>query len=276
MSCLLYLSPVLLDQSFPRDEAELMNVIDALGEIESCISDGTAKIIVTEQVIELIDKFNWSSGNNSLLIDIYRFLSQLVLRQDDRIVDLRKYIDLFDNSNEYYSHPVPARCCNQNGFLNSLSDELGKIIFLHDKCIEDNFFIGLACVDGFSSGSIDEYINLEGYRSFPLICPENIKILVDAFIWDLPNDIHQKSVDVNNVKKNCRLIGGILEKPKGDSHYKIKFPGSRSWTFSVNDDPVPEKYLKELEDLTPYPKDVIKVILLTGEFPKKILRLEKI
>lgn len=278
MPCLLCLSPILLDQSFPKSEEELRTVAYALGELEEFISGDTVKLITTQTLFDFIDEFDWTSTNPNLMVEIYKFLSQLLLRQDDRIVDVDKYLSLVSRSSTqtYHSHPLPSRCENQEGLLDLWSDELGKILFVHDQCITDNFFIGIACANGFAGQSVDEYINPKGYRAFPLISPSNISILIDAYEWDIPNDIHQRNVSVENVKKNCKAIGGVLEKPDRDSHYKVKFQGQRSWTFSINDDPVPESYLRELVDLTPYPKSVIKAALISGNLPAKVLRLEKL
>lgn len=278
MPCLLCLSPVLLDQSFPRDEEELRTVASALGELEKFISGDAVQLITTQTLFDFIDAFDWASTNPNLLTEIYRFLSQLLLRQDDRIVDMDKYISLANSSTTqtYYPHPLPGRCENQEGLLDLWSDELGRILCVHDQCVSNDFFIGVACANGFSGEFIDEYINPKEYRVFPLISPDNINILLNAYEWDIPNDIHQRSVSVENVKKNCKVIGGVLEKPDRDSHYKVKFQGQRSWTFSINDDPVPEPYLRELVDLTPYSKNVIKVALISGNLPAKVLRLERL
>lgn len=278
MPCLLCLSPVLLDQSFPRDEEELRTVASALGELEKFLSGDSAQLITTQTLFDFIGAFDWASTNPNLLTEIYRFLSQILLRQDDRIVDMDKYINLSNSSTTqtHYPHPLPGRCENQEGLLDLWSDELGKILCVHDQCVSDDFFIGVACANGFSGESLDEYINPKEYRVFPLICPDNINILLDAYEWDIPNDIHQRSVSVENVKRNCKVIGGVLEKPDRDSHYKVKFQGQRSWTFSINDDPVPEPYLRELVDLTPFPKNVIKAALISGSLPARVLRLERL
>lgn len=280
MFFLLCLSPILLDQSFPRNDEELRIVASALGELEELISSDRVKLITTQTLSDFIDAFDWAAINSNLLIEIYRFLSQLLLRQDDRVINMNKYLDCIKNypAPAYYLHPLPKRCESQEGLLDLWSDELGKILFLHDKCTDNDrdFFIGVACAYGFAGESVDEYINPENYKVFPLISPDNISILSEAEEWDIPNNIHQKSVSVENLKKNCNIIGGDLEPPARDSHYKVRFQGQRPWAFSINDDPVPERYLKQLVDKTPYPLDVIKTALILGKIPRKILRLEKL
>lgn len=279
MPCLLCLSPIILDQSFPRTEEELIFVATALGELEELINDNKVKLITTQIFYDFITEFDWVSTTNSdILREIYRFLSQLFLRQDDRIVDMNRYIDYVNSlpTTNYYPHPLPKKCEQQPGLLDVWSDELGKILFVHDQCSVNEFFIGVVCAYGFAVQCIDEYINPKNYRTFPLISPENISILIDAYTWDTPNNIHQKSVTVENVKKNCQVIGGILEKPDRDSHYKVKFQGVRPWTFSINDDPIPEAYLRQLVEKTQYPIEVIKTALISGKLPRKVLRLENL
>jgi hypothetical protein len=280
MSCLLCLSPILLDQSFPRNEEELRIVASALGELEEFVGSGKAKLVTTQILSDFIDEFDWASTSSNLLMEIYRFLSQLLLRQNDQIVNMNKYFDCISNhpAPTYCLHPLPKSCESHGGLLEFWSDELGKILFLHDQCNDndDNFFIGVACAHGFAGQCIDEYVNPENRRGFPLISPENIDILSEAYEWDIPNDIHQKSVSVENVKKNCHAIGGVLDKPDRDSHYKVSFQGQRPWTFSINADPIPERFLRQLVDLTPYSIDVIKTALIEGKLPRKKLRLEKL
>ena len=279
MSCLICLSPILLDRRFPRSDRELIIVASALGELEQLVSDGKAKLITTSVLSDFMDDFDWTSPSSNLLIEIYRLLSQLLLRQDDRIIDADRYLDRinsFDTLN-YYPHPLPSRCENQEGVLELWSNELGKILWLHDRCCsEGDFFIGIACAYGLADEELDEYINPENYRVFPLVSHQNIEKLIDAYDWEIPSDIHQKNVTVENIKKNYQVIGGVLESPEGGSHYKVKFPGQRPWTFSVNTDPLPERYLKQLVEKTGYPIGAIKTALISGKVPKKILRFDKL
>lgn len=279
MPYLLCLSPIILDQTFPRNEEELRIVAEALGEIESFIHSDKAHLVSTNIFREFIQNFDWTVSNQSLLWDIHNFLSQLFLRQDSSLIDIDKYMKWFDESGiqEYKAHPVPQKCQNQ-GIIEFWSDELGKILYLHDQCCyRDEFFIGVACAYGFAGECLDEYNNFNNHRTFPLVSQDNVGNLVDAYEWVIPNDIHQKSVSIENVKKNYQLIGGIsLEKPVRDSHYKVKFKGKRAWSFSINDNPVPEKYIRELVDTTSYPIEVIKTALINGYLPQKCLKFQKL
>ena len=75
---------------------------------------------------------------------------------------------------------------------------------------------------------------------------------------------------------NYRAVGiAKVLPPKGDSHYKFTIPGKRAWTLSVNDDPVPARYLDELCHLVGYPLSVVRHALLTGSLPRKRLRFDR-
>ncbi|MTJ55792.1 hypothetical protein FJR38_25560 [Anabaena sp. UHCC 0253] len=278
MTYLLCLSPIILDQSFPRSENELKIVACAIGELQEFISNDKVHLISTDILRQFIEDFDWTATNGTLLSEIYNFLSNLFLRQDASLIDIDKYIKWCDECgiNQYQAHPVPQTCKDQ-GLISCWSDELGKILYLHDKCCSnEEFFIGVACAYGFAGECVDKYDNPNNDRAFPIVDQNNIDVLVDAYDWSVPQDIHQKSVSIQNVKKHCKVIGGTLEKPVRDSHYKVKFTGHRSWTFSNNDDPVPEQYLKELVEITSYPLKVIKTALIDGYLPQKYLKLEKV
>ena len=122
MSYLLCLSPILLDQSFPRNEEELRIVASALGELELFVSCDTSKLVITQTLSDFIIDFDWASINLNLLTEIYRLLSQLLLRQDDRVISMNKYLDCINNypNSTYYPHPLPMRCENQTGLLGKL------------------------------------------------------------------------------------------------------------------------------------------------------------
>ncbi|BAZ01126.1 hypothetical protein NIES37_51240 [Tolypothrix tenuis PCC 7101] len=277
MPYLLCLSPIILDQTFPRNEEELRIVAEALGELENFIHIDKAHLVSTNILREFLENIDGTAINQSLLWEVYRFLSQLFLRQDGSLIDIDKYIKYIDDYSikDYYAHPVPKKCQSQ-GYIEFWSDELGKILYVHDKsCNSNNFFIGVACAYGFAGECVDEYNNPNNHRAFPLVSPDNVENLADAYEWVIPTDIHQKSITIENIKKNYRVIGGMsLEKPNRDSHFKVKFQGKRSWSFSINDNPVPESYIRELVDITSYPVEVIKTALTSGSLPQKCLKLK--
>jgi hypothetical protein len=155
------------------------------------------------------------------------------------------------------------------------SDELGIILVLHDQCCnKDEYFIGVACEQGFAGEPVSEYDNSENTRAFPLVGPNNIKILAEAYEWDTLPNIHDKQVGFQDAKKNIHVIGGIVARCKGD-HFNVVFEGGRTWTLTLRD-PVPPPFLDELVPITHYPLRVIKTALITGKLPRKILKFEKL
>ena len=106
-----------------------------------------------------------------------------------------------------------------------------------------------------------------------LIGPDRIRHLLDAEEWDVPEDVGRQSVSFDDAKNRIRFLGGTITKPKGSSHYQVKFRDARTWPLDSNYTEVPEKYLKELIEITGYQLPVIKYVLLNGKLPTKRKRL---
>lgn len=271
MPPLLSPSPILLDQSFPRDRDELLTVADALGELAELMQNGQIELILTQTLAAFVESTDWTPPRPyDLLRDIYNLLCQLFLRADDHllVLDLSHLIG-------HRPHPLPVSCKNE-GLVELWSDELGRILLIHDaSIIKNEYFIGIACSSGFSGGETGKY-NTEGeQRAFPLVGPNSLDCLHDAYKWDVPAGTHRIKVSFAEAKKNCYVIGATrVEKPSGGSHYKVRFTGKRSWALDKNHSTLPDDYLKELCPLTGYPLDVIKVALVSGVLPKKSLRLQ--
>jgi hypothetical protein len=80
-------------------------------------------------------------------------------------------------------------------------------------------------------------------------------------------------VSFEAAQKNCFALGASeVRKPKRGSHYKVKFHGARSWILDPNDDPVPEAYLKQLEQITGFRLGTIIYTLREGKLPPLRLR----
>jgi hypothetical protein len=97
MPTLLCLSPVILDQSFPRDDDELNLVAIALGELQLYIETDQAHLILTNTFMDLVadfEGFDWTPSRDKIQGEIYRLIQQLFLRKHKRIVQLDNYIDL--------------------------------------------------------------------------------------------------------------------------------------------------------------------------------------
>jgi hypothetical protein len=263
-------SPVILDQSFPRDEAQLRDVQEALVRLRELVVCEQLHLVLTETLEELVAECDWQERSNyGQLVDIHRFLAQLLLQPPPGLIR----IDVSAVA-EWRGHPIPEGCGSE-GLIDFWVDELGKLLLLHDACgTRDRFFIGVACSRGFAGGPVGEYINPSGARAFPLVCPHSLDTLEDAYEWDVPSDFHTKPISFDDARRHVFRLGATsVDPPVGDSHYKVRFPGGRPWTLDPNVDPVPDRFLRELVDITGYPLAVIKTTLRTGALPGRKLRL---
>jgi hypothetical protein len=271
MPPLICCSPVILDQSFPRDTSELYLVADTLGIIQDQVNCDEIHLILTDELTELVENFDWNVREEyAILRDIYRLLDQWFLQQHKRLIR----VDLSEIQ-EYNKHPIPEGCEAQ-GLVDLWSDEVGKLLVKHDKCCpRDEFFIGIACESAYCTGEPRCYINPSGYRVFPLVGPNEIPLLADAYDWQVHADIRRTRVYFKDVVRHFKVIGSesLIRPPRG-SHYKLKFKGGRSWELDSNIDPVAEEHLRELTSITGYTLSVIKYALLNGELPNKILRFK--
>jgi len=269
MPPLLCPSPQLLDQSFPRGQAELLLVATALGEIERCLSDNSAGVILTGTLQSYIELFDFQRTEPyPLLTDIYQLLVRWFLQPHSGIVRVPVETVLHAPS-----HPVPAEC-QHDALVEVWADEVGRILVLHDRyCSAQEFFIGVACARGFAGEPLGQYSNPHGIRAFPLVAPGDLGDLEDAYRWDVPQDFTGRLVSFEDAKKNCPLLGAKeVREPHGGSHYQVKFP-VRTWPLDKNYPYVPERYLRELVAITGYPLSVVKYALITGKLPPRVLRL---
>lgn len=270
MPPLICCSPVILDQSFPRNRLELNLVVDTLVKIQEQIKCDEVHLILTEQLAELVENFDWNIREEyAILRDIYNLLNQWFLQQHERLIR----IDLSD-INEYYKHPIPEGCESQ-GLVDFWSDEVGKLLSKHDNhCSRNEFFIGIACESAYCIGQPRHYINPESLRVFPLVGPVEISSLEDAYDWCISPEVRNKNVSFQDVIRNYRAIGShSLERPDGGSHFKLKFKGHRPWILDSNIDPVAKNHLRELISITGYPFSVIKYTLLYGKLPERRIRI---
>jgi hypothetical protein len=182
----------------------------------------------------------------------------------------------------YTQHPVPENCRTAQGLEEIWADELGKLVVLHDEHGRNGeYFIGIACEKAFAGDSIGRYENHECSRFFPLVgpercdCRESTSLLTDAFERQVPSNYTQTGVSFAAAKKNCFVLGASeVRRPRRGSHYKVKFRGDRSWTLDANHDPVLERHLKELEQITGHRLETIIYALREGELPPRRLRLD--
>jgi hypothetical protein len=274
MPALVCLSPVLADLSFPRFPEELAVVAQALGELADLADRGIVRIVTTPIFRELLEIYCWNQPSG-LKGDIYRFLNQLVLTGGERLVSIN--VDLVAN---YQAHPVPSGCDESEAYVQGWADDLGRLLVIHDDSAQDVYFIGVACERAFSGGELNVYSGNIPSRSFPLVSPQTCdcnceaRLLVDAYIFDVPQAIAAGNVSFADAKKNAHVIGASgVRQPHGGSHFKVQFPGNRSWPLDANYDPVVPQYLKELTAITGYPLPVIKYALTQGQLPPRQFRI---
>ncbi len=271
MPPLICASPIILDQSFPRNKNELNIIAISLGELQDYIEKDKIHLILTAGLRDLIDEFDWNpSRPYPLLNEIYRLITHWFLQPNNRLVEIN-----VEHVKKHEPHPVPIGTENE-GLVDFWADELGKILTLHDEYSTRNeFFIGVACEPAFANNDTCQYDIQNDSRVFPLVGPDTLDQLNDAYKWDIPPNIRQKSVSFNDALKNVSILGATaIDSPSGGSHYKVKFEGERPWTLDPNVDPVPDRFLRELTCITHYPLLVIKTALINGCIPEKRLRFD--
>ncbi len=244
-------------------------VMDTLVKIQDQISVNEIELIFTDQLADMVIDFDWNERDDyPILIEIYHLLNQWAL-QSVGIVRIDT-----SNVDDYHNHPIPEGC-EALGSIDVWSEELGRLLSIHDcNCSTNHYFIGVACESAYNSGIPRNYINPRHLRVFPLIGPNNIPFLDDAYTWNVRPEIRNRSVSFENVLRNHRVIGTYrLERPSGSSHFELKFKGGRTWPLSSNIDPVSEEFLRELIPITGYPLEVIKYGLLFGELPETKSRI---
>ena len=275
MPPLLCPSPAIADQSFPRDDHELRTVAIALGEIQQLLSENRIHVVLTEVLGQVIEAFDWNRRQNyRLLMDIFRLLEQWFLQPHEGLVK----IDVSEVQ-EYDSHPLPTGISDE-GLSLFWADELGRILALHDASVgHQSFCIGVACELAFCGMAPNLYNNPNGLRCFPMVGPNQIANLEDAYEWgNIPAGVNDQNVTFNDVIRNCQILGAsAIEPPQGGSHYKVCFPGNRSWTLDRNIEPIPNDFLRQLIPITDLPLPIIKTVLIHGFLPpKNVLRIKPI
>lgn len=265
-------SPCIIDHSFPRDSQELYIATNALGELEQLVKDNKIHLIITEALADLIGEVDWNERANqyALLFEIYRLLQQWFLQPHNRLVRIDTTKINAPN------HPFPEGTTD-DGWTSFWAEEIGKLLKIHDKVCGANFCVGIACEIAFDTGTPNLWNNPNNQRTFPLVGPKETEKLEDAYTWEeLPPNLNKMSVSLKLAFKNVSLLGAIkVTLPPRGSHYKAHFLNARSWTIDVNVDPIPDRFIHELIEITGLPFDVIKTTLIYGNLPKKnVLRLK--
>ncbi|HEX3106353.1 MAG TPA: hypothetical protein VHQ22_18070 [Terriglobales bacterium] len=265
-------SPNIVDHSFPRSVDELHLVRSALVRILRGIQNGEFIFLLTPPLRTFIhdaNNFDWTRiGEYPELQVIYHIIAQLGLQPAGVLS-----IDVSEET-PYIPHPVPEGCAEQ-GVAPQWADETGRLFTRHERMrrLDEGPFIGVACTCAFAGEALGTYVNPDNVPHFPLIGPAEVLSLSDGEEWQVPEGIIRQSISFENAKNRIRLLGGTVTKPKGSSHYQVKFKGARTWPLDYNYRDVPEKYLRELEPITGVRLSVIKFVLLNGKWPEKKNRL---
>jgi hypothetical protein len=256
-------SPILLDHSFPRDEAELNDITTALGNLQQICNDGGASILSTPVFPDYVANLDWSEiSNRPRLHDIFRYLTAIFLQPNmaNRIIDT----DRLPTAPE---HPLPLDCDDRDD-LHLWGLELGKVLQFHDSLPGPKPFVGVACHRGFSGGSTSVYADVNS-PAFPLVGLSTYQGLESATYWETRPTILQQPVRYRDALRNLRLLGGRVSPEAVGSHYTVHFAGApRPWVLDANIDPVSENYLRQLPLLVQKPMNYIKEVLIYGEVPE--------
>ncbi len=273
MPPLLSPSPNLIDQSFPRNVAELQSITSALQRITEGVHEGTFSFLLTLPLRTFLQdgrvNFDWTKISEFQgLHTVYSALAQLGLQQAGvEVIDL-------SGVGEYRTHPLPrgTEPCPSAAMW---ADEIGRLRSVHDGCLprDGTPFVGVACTTAFSGGCVGCYDNPQNEPCLPLVGPKEVEALSDSEEWDVDPGCRAWIVTFDEAKRNVKLLGGQVRKPGGSSHYEVKFSGQRTWPLDHNYREVPDPFLKELIPITGLPIEVIKYTLREGERPKRRKRL---
>lgn len=275
MPPLLCPSPLMLDHAFPRSQLELSRVASALGELELVVRSGDAAIAITGALRDFLEVFDWEHDGRcgSVLSEIYRFCSLLFLYEGPRVVSLA--VDSVDVTEPIPPHPAPADATD-GVFVDYWREELGVVFRLHQAVCKPGStpFIAVACTSQFAGEPSPGYETSE-VEHFELVGPKHLSSLGDALTWDIPAGTADQTVSFSDAYRNLAILGCCgIDKPSGGSHYKARFEGKRPWVLDPNTDPIPDRFLGELEEITGLPSRAVKFALKTGRLPPRRLRLE--
>lgn len=265
-------SPVLWDQSFPRDAEVLTVVGKALGEMQQLLENAKALLALTPMLQLFVLDFDFDrTGPYPLLTIIHSLMVQWCLQPSDAV-----HVVSTDAVAGYSPHPLPAEI-NHQGNAPLWAEEAGKLLVLHDHVAPGGgFFIGVACPYGFSGRAKGHYRPEDrDVRKFPLVAKDEVCTLQDAFAWDLPANLHNQSVTFQNAKDHVYVLGGSVADPTSGSHYTVTFARApRPWVLDYNEDPLKDTFVKQLVPLTGFDFEVIKHVLIYGTFPPRRFRLQ--
>lgn len=275
LPCLLHLPPNWLDHSDERSRDVLTEVANALASLTLLLVSEDAQLLITDWVCAIVSdegcgRWNWSDKQRNAILPLIREqLSQL-------IINPRRYATYYPvqdigtgeaDRSEDLSHPLPPNCQELTA-ADEWCSEAGILLRLH--CSEANkWFIGLPCVNAFADGKLSRYSNGDTSRRFPMVGPDEVAELEEAYHWSLPVGIHDWSVHTTDAEKNIHLLGGTVQPETGSSHRSISFRGARTWSLVTTNDVVRKDHLDQLVPITGCELNVIRYVLVKGEVPSK-------
>lgn len=277
MPALIFLSPRLADQTFPRDPQELSQISRALGMIIDKVSNKICSLATTEVFSLLLEDFHWSE-NDSRRMQVYTALSQLLLLGEPFVVAL--------NSGMHSGplHPLPESCPDGDAPATMWRESLGAMLSLHDSVVKSkSYLIGVACDQAFAGGPLGKYSS-GTVRAFPLVSPETCNCrdskspLKEAFGFTIPKNVSNPDswvITFNDAYRNWDKLPRAVKRTKpNSSHIKIYFEGAdRPWILDKNHDELDDRILRELCGMTGASLEVIKYVLKKGREPAWKCRL---
>jgi hypothetical protein len=270
MTALLSPSPAFLGRSFPRSNQELYILSRALGSLQEQLEQGLFGLVLTDAYELFVENFDWERvASVPLLREFVKIVGSWLTRGSDLVVR----VDV-DPVSVFRPHPSPEYCA-ADGDAGLWSEQIGKLLTVHDEVAKDGFFIGIACCKRFAGEAPDIY-GSSGDRQFPLVGPDQVRALGDSETWWLPPNIHNIPVPYASARRNLHVLGGEVSSVAEGSHFKVRFSGAaRSWPLDCKYDPLIERHIDELADLLALPRNVVRFGLLYGCLPDKRSRLEQ-
>jgi len=265
-------SPLLLDHSFPRSTEELRRAAIALGGLQELVEQGAASIALTSALRELVEMFDWEQPGSdmALLQDIYRYCTLLFLSPSGTIV-----MFALDDAPDYGPHPIPEEG-GEGPLVEYWARDMGKLLGRHERLlgVGSAWCLGVICAEPFAGEPCPGYAGSNS-KAFPLIGPNNLEELDDAYGWQVPAEVRQQPIYFSDARKHVNVLGALrVDPPKGGSHHKVHFAGARPWVLDPNVDPLPDRFLAELCEISGYPLPVVKYALKRGLLPPRALRLQ--
>jgi hypothetical protein len=268
MPPLLCPSPLLLDHGFPHTPEELRRVAIALGELDAVLAREEARLVLTDALEEFIELFEWEdAADHRLLAEIYRYCALLFVAGGPRCMRL----ELAEPQPDVVPHPAPADATD-GALVDQWRDEVGAISRAHNEVRGPRAaaFVAIACANQFAGEPTPGFEDAPPGEWLDLVGPEGLNDLDDALEWAVPPETAQQKVTFGDAYRNLSSVGCIrIDRPSGGSHYKAHFEGARPWVLDPNADPIPDRFLGELETITGLPTPVVKYALKNGHLPNR-------